>query len=332
MVVLVIQKAAVVLLLAVLLFNLSQRKHLAHGEAKRYSSLYLGGLLLGFYAATILFDKLHVPGAFLAVVFAVEGWLFYLFRRQILVVRVRCVECGARLPLERVLYWDSNKCELCDPIPESEREAAKIAATDSPLASGGVAVTGLRRTRTAEGAPVTAPAAIAVAGPLVPPIPRLVEEIDWERWTPVERGVLCFIEEGEQLLLIHKKRGLGAGKINAPGGRIDPGESPMEAAIRETEEEVGLKPTALRQVADISFQFVDGYSLLGYVFLSSSFSGSLRETEEALPFWCARAELPFDRMWEDDRYWLPEVLDGKYVVAHFIFDGDTMLSRRVGVR
>ncbi len=67
-------------------------------------------------------------------------------------------------------------------------------------------------------------------------------EIDWNCWTPQERSVLCFIFRESEVLLILKKRGLGNGKINAPGGKIEPGESPVQAAIRETQEEVGLTP------------------------------------------------------------------------------------------
>jgi len=34
-----------------------------------------------------------------------------------------------------------------------------------------------------------------------------------------------FVIRAGQMLLIHKKRGLGAGKINGPDGRLDLGES-----------------------------------------------------------------------------------------------------------
>jgi 8-oxo-dGTP diphosphatase len=55
--------------------------------------------------------------------------------------------------------------------------------------------------------------------------------MDWSTWTPRDRAVLLFVIRGGQALLIRKKRGLGAGKINAPGGRIEAGESPEEAAV-----------------------------------------------------------------------------------------------------
>jgi 8-oxo-dGTP diphosphatase len=48
---------------------------------------------------------------------------------------------------------------------------------------------------------------------------------DWSVWQPTERANLCFVTRGDEVLLIHKKRGLGAGKINGPGGRIEPGET-----------------------------------------------------------------------------------------------------------
>jgi len=152
---------------------------------------------------------------------------------------------------------------------------------------------------------------------------------DWKNWTPQEQAVLCFIQEGDKLLLIHKKRGLGKGKINAPGGRIDPGETPKEAAVRECQEEVGLTPSGLELICHLSFQFTNGYSLFGYVYFADSYTGSPMETEEADPFWCSRRDIPWEQMWEDDHYWLPRVLAGEKLDCRFDFDDDTMLSRKI---
>ncbi len=154
-------------------------------------------------------------------------------------------------------------------------------------------------------------------------------EVDWSRWEPTERAVLCFVRDGERLLLIHKRTGLGAGKVNAPGGRIDPGETAEEAAIREVREEVGVEASGLTKAGELSFQFVDGYALHGTVFFASTHSGTPHATREADPFWCPVDEIPYERMWEDDRYWLPLALEGKPFRAFFAFDGDRMLSRRI---
>ena len=65
------------------------------------------------------------------------------------------------------------------------------------------------------------------------------EQIDWQRWEPDEHATLCFVIRGGEILLIRKKRGLGAGKINGPGGRLEPGETALDCAVRETREELG---------------------------------------------------------------------------------------------
>lgn len=151
--------------------------------------------------------------------------------------------------------------------------------------------------------------------------------VDWNKWVPVDRAVLTFIRRADGgILLIIKKRGLGAGKINAPGGRIEPGESPEQAARRETTEETGLTPSGLKQVGLLDFVFVDGYSLACTVFTASSYTGCLIETEEAVPFWCRETAIPYDRMWSDDQIWLPKMLAGEPFAYRFIFDGDRMLS------
>jgi 8-oxo-dGTP diphosphatase len=149
--------------------------------------------------------------------------------------------------------------------------------------------------------------------------------IDWESWTPQESAVLTFIEEDDQLLLIFKKRGLGSGLYNAPGGRMEPGETELEAAIRETEEELCVTPSNLRKAGILNFAFVDGYSLRCHVFSASSYSGTPTETDEAQPFWCRKDAIPYGRMWADDRIWIPLMLEGRPFTSRFIFDDKVML-------
>ena len=162
--------------------------------------------------------------------------------------------------------------------------------------------------------------------------PRGVDDIDWASWVPTERAVLCFVIDGDRLLLIHKKTGLGQGKVNGPGGRIEPGERPVEAAIRETTEETGITPASLREMGTLSFIFTDGYSLFCTVFFATEWSGVLTETREAAPFWCARTEIPYPRMWADDALWLPRALRGEKLFGRFVFDGEAMQSHRIVFR
>ena len=122
---------------------------------------------------------------------------------------------------------------------------------------------------------------------------------------------LCFIRKAGQMLLIHKKRGIGAGKINAPGGKVDPGESPLAAAIRETQEEIGVTPLFPQLRGELRFHFSNGMNLHCLVFLAENYEGVPAETAEAIPRWFPVEALPYAEMWADDREWLPLLLAGK---------------------
>ena len=85
-------------------------------------------------------------------------------------------------------------------------------------------------------------------------------------------------------------------------------------------------------MGDLHFDFVDGLKLYCTVFRSEGFEGVPTETREAKPEWFAFDEVPYDRMWADDQYWLPEMLKGRRFRAWFRFDNEEMLSRKVVFR
>ncbi len=170
--------------------------------------------------------------------------------------------------------------------------------------------------------------------PVTAPVPTTVAAIDWATWTAVDPATLLFVvdDAAARVLLIRKKRGLGAGKINAPGGRIEKGETPEQAAIREVQEEVCVTAQRVSELGLLRFQFVDGYSLHVHVFRAEAYEGQPAETDEAIPMWLPTNALPFDEMWADDRLWVPHVLSRRRFDGRFIFDGDAMLDHdlRVG--
>jgi 8-oxo-dGTP diphosphatase len=159
-----------------------------------------------------------------------------------------------------------------------------------------------------------------------------IEDIDWSVWQPTVRATLLFIWRDDSLLLIRKKRGLGAGKINGPGGKIDPGETAEEAAEREVFEEVGVQPVGTVARGILRFQFVDGLRLQVEVFTATDCQGTLCETDEAIPMWVPVEAIPYDEMWADDRVWLPRMLAGEWVDLCAVFDDDVMLGHRLETR
>jgi hypothetical protein len=67
-----------------------------------------------------------------------------------------------------------------------------------------------------------------------------------------------------------------------------------------------------------------------HVFLCTQWEGEPVETEEMAPRWFKISDIPFSAMWQDDEYWLPQVLAGKSVQGVFTFDRqDNMLAHDV---
>ena len=160
---------------------------------------------------------------------------------------------------------------------------------------------------------------------------RRVREIDWTAWRAVDPATLVFVIIEGRMLLIRKKRGLGAGKINGPGGRREPGESFADCAVREMQEELHVTPRDPELAGIHRFQFIDGYSTYVHVFRADGMDGEPTETVEATPYWVDVDAIPFEEMWEDDRHWLPLVVAGRRFAGRWIFDGDRMLDYTLDV-
>ncbi len=168
--------------------------------------------------------------------------------------------------------------------------------------------------------------ALATASKHTQATPDLMADspIDWDTWTPSIRATLMFIVKDGQILLIEKKRGLGAGKVNGPGGKIDPGETPLEAIIRETQEELLITPTGIQKMGELWFKMSDCPDIHCHVYRGDDFTGTPVETDEAVPLWTAVDEIPFNKMWEDDRHWLPLLLNDTTFLGRFVFEGESM--------
>lgn len=155
-------------------------------------------------------------------------------------------------------------------------------------------------------------------------------QVDWTSWEPRIRATLLFIVDGDRVLLIRKKRGFGMGKVNGPGGKLDPGETELECAVRETQEELGVTAVDAVKRGELWFQFVDGLAMHVAVFHATQHEGEAIETEEAAPLWTPVHAIPFEQMWADDIHWLSRMLTGaESFTGRFLFDGDAMLWHQI---
>lgn len=134
-----------------------------------------------------------------------------------------------------------------------------------------------------------------------------------------------------------KKRGFGVGKYNGVGGKVEQGETVLEATVRETNEEIGVLIDArnAKPCAHLAFKFEGKpqWDQVCHVYLSHNWDGDPHETDEMKPEWFNVNQLPFERMWIDDPYWLPLIFAGRRVNAEFVFnsEGNEILSKKIEI-
>ncbi len=289
-------------LMVVLLVNISQRK-LNHSEKKRFATIYIAALLLlyNIIVVIVLLRELPIYLGYVAIIIPVL--LGYIFRDRVWPFRIHCKKCHKKMKFERIIGGDENLCESCwyeEHPEEAEKKQKEEEEKQKQIEEENKFV-----------------------------CPDNVEDIDWDAWEPEERCVLSYVKQEDKVLLINKKQGIGKGLVNGPGGHIELEETAIEAAYREFEEETGYTTENLEYVGTLNFQFKDGLSMRGYVYIGENAKGELKDNEEATPFWCPIDELPLDQMWEDDKLWLQRALNGEKFVGNFIFDDEKMLSHQI---
>jgi 8-oxo-dGTP pyrophosphatase MutT (NUDIX family) len=135
---------------------------------------------------------------------------------------------------------------------------------------------------------------------------------------------LAYLLRDGKVCLGMKKRGFGEGNWNGFGGKIEGSETVEGATVREIEEECGVrvKEENLEKVAIIEFFFKDRKHLEVHSFFIHEWEGEPVETEEMKPEWFPFAEIPYEKMWADDPYWLPRALLGEKLIGKVSFKRD----------
>jgi 8-oxo-dGTP pyrophosphatase MutT (NUDIX family) len=132
-----------------------------------------------------------------------------------------------------------------------------------------------------------------------------------------------------------KRTGLGAGKYAGFGGKVKAGETVTRAAVRELEEETGVRADEknLRQIGLLTFLFParPAWSQKVHVFLVTRWGGEPLVSEEMRPVWFAMHNIPYKHMWQDGPHWLPTILAGERIQATFTYEEDNETLAKVGI-
>lgn len=136
----------------------------------------------------------------------------------------------------------------------------------------------------------------------------------------LQLATLVYIFRGDEVLLGRKLGKIGAGRVTAPGGKVQDGETPLAAAIRETEEETGLRPISLSVIGQLlgSHPKYGRWSVA--IFTCRNFTGALRASPEFEPAWYPVDAIPMDEMLDGDRHWIRHVLTNTSFRASVRYD------------
>jgi 8-oxo-dGTP diphosphatase len=164
-----------------------------------------------------------------------------------------------------------------------------------------------------------------------PEVPAPGEPLPAGAFRPV---VLCFVFRSvagrREVLLGLKHQGFGTGRIVALGGKLEPGETPAQAAVREVAEESGLlvEEADLGFLGEVTWDFPvnPAWNMRAWIFTADRFTGDAGPSDEITPEWFPVTAPPWDGMWEDAAYWLPRVLAREPFRADIVLD-----ARSVGV-
>lgn len=146
-------------------------------------------------------------------------------------------------------------------------------------------------------------------------------------------ATLCYVRRDGKTLMIHRIKKAGdmhAGKWNGLGGKLEPGETPEECAMREIREESGLEVTGLHLKGFLTFpQFSQGEDWYAFVFVATGSSGQLIDSPEGVLQWVDDDRLLELNLWEGDRIFLPWLDGADFFSGKFVYQGGRLVEHQV---
>jgi len=148
-------------------------------------------------------------------------------------------------------------------------------------------------------------------------------------------ATLCYVidKKNDFTLMIYrnkKQNDYHEGKWNGLGGKFEPGESPEECAIREIEEESGLKVKSVTMKGFITFPLFDGKEdWYVFLFTADEFQGDLIESPEGKLEWIPNGMLTEINLWDGDKIFIPWLLGDRFFSAKFNYRDGEFINHEV---
>lgn len=147
----------------------------------------------------------------------------------------------------------------------------------------------------------------------------------------MKAATLCYLKRDGKTLMIHKNKDPSQfmyGFWNGIGGKIEPGEGPLENIVREGRDESGytiINP-ALKGI-NLFFNFF-GKDYIVFTYLTGRFEGELKkENHEGSVMWVDDNKLMDLKLVESDYLWLPLLEQDRFFTGLFWYVDNTKLIK-----
>ena len=137
----------------------------------------------------------------------------------------------------------------------------------------------------------------------------------------VELTVLCLITDGDRILLQNRTKNEWQG-YTLPGGHVEPGESFVDAVIREMKEETGLDIKNPRLAGVKQFP-IEGGRYVVLLFKANEYSGTVVSSDEGQMVWVDSNHLPEIHTVDDFEDLIRVINNPDLTEFQYLVDGET---------
>ena len=133
----------------------------------------------------------------------------------------------------------------------------------------------------------------------------------------VRKAVKCYLIKDDKIVVTkYGESNRKAGYYDIPGGKVENGETPEQAAIRETKEETGIDIKDLKYKGVITEEYPDRIYILD-TFISTEYEGELQDCEKNTAEWIKVDELlqkekVLSNIMLLDRFFIKGLIDDNY--------------------
>ena len=127
----------------------------------------------------------------------------------------------------------------------------------------------------------------------------------------MKNATLWIMIKNNKIFLWEKMRGFAKWVLNWVWWKQEGSETIAECMIREAKEEINIDIIKQESVWKMTFIFEEKpeLNLVVYLYNILDYTWKITESEEIKPFWFDLDNIPYKKMWELDKDWLPRILN-----------------------